>query len=153
MTEECIFCKIAAKKAPAFIVDENEQYMAFLSIEPNTDGMTVVIPKEHFSSDVLDMPDKKLGEFFAYCKKIAKILSNTFEDVGRTGLVLEGFAINHAHAKLFPLHGTKQKEFKPIISKAPVFFEKYEGFVTSNRGPRADPAQLEKVWKKIKGKK
>src|SRR3989344_8476474 len=126
MTENCIFCKITAKKAPAFVVDENERFMAILSIEPNTDGMTLVIPKKHYSGYVFEMPDPELKEMMAYCKKIGKILDASFEDVGRTGMVLEGFGIDHAHAKLFPMHGTKQKEWKPIASKNPVFFEKYK---------------------------
>lgn len=150
MTENCIFCQIAQKKSPAFIIDENEQYMAFLDIFPNTDGMTLVIPKKHFDSYAFQMPDQALAELMQYSKKIALRLDKAFEDVGRTGMVMEGFGVNHVHIKLYPLHGTKQDQFEAINSNDPTFIEKYRGYITSKMGPKADFAHLEKILKKIK---
>ncbi|MEK9173928.1 MAG: HIT family protein, partial [Patescibacteria group bacterium] len=43
--ESCIFCKIVAKEVPSHVVWEDESHVAFLSIFPNTEGVTVVIPK------------------------------------------------------------------------------------------------------------
>jgi len=49
-TKNCVFCQIAAQKIPAHIIWEDETHLAFLSIFPNTNGFTIVIPKKHFSS-------------------------------------------------------------------------------------------------------
>jgi diadenosine tetraphosphate (Ap4A) HIT family hydrolase len=80
--------------------------MARLSPFPNTPGFTAVIPKKHYGSDVLAMPDADLQEFILVAKKIANKLVDYFEDVGRVGLIMEGTGIDHAHIKLMPMHGT-----------------------------------------------
>lgn len=104
---ECIFCKIISGdiKTPG-IFWENEYFIAFLSTWPNTEGFTVVVPKKHFGSDVLGMPDEKLTKFILAAKTVTKILIQHFEDVGRVGLIMEGTGVDHAHIKLFPMHGT-----------------------------------------------
>ena len=114
----CIFCQIVEGKAPCHKVWEDEHHLAFLSIFPNTDGFTVVIPKKHYASYAFDLDDEVLSGLVLYAKMIAKKLDGFFEDVGRTALVFEGFGVDHVHAKLFPMHGTKQshENWKPINS-------------------------------------
>ncbi len=152
-TGECIFCKIAQKdlKTPGLFW-EDDKFMAFLSLYPNTLGVTVVIPKKHYSSDVLALPDDILCEFVLVAKKIAKVLLNYFDDVGRVGLVMEGTGINHAHIKLFPMHKTahmKKGVWKQYASKFDKYFEKYEGFIASNDSKKADEQELKKLAKKL----
>src|SRR3989338_5175380 len=96
---------------------EDKEFMAWLAIDPNTAGFTCVIPKQHFGSDVLKMPDEELQKFIVVAKKVAGILENYFEDVGRVGLIMEGTGIDHAHIKLVPMHGTenlKKGEWKQV---------------------------------------
>jgi histidine triad (HIT) family protein len=62
--------------------------MAWLAIDPNTKGFTCVIPKQHFGSDVLKIPDEVLLRFILASKKIAKILEGYFNDVGHVGLIM-----------------------------------------------------------------
>lgn len=88
-------------------------HIAFLSIFPNTVGATVVIPKKHYSSYAFAQDDAPLAELVIASKKIARILDDTLEDVGRTAMVFEGYGVDHLHAKLFPMHGTgNHSEFK-----------------------------------------
>lgn len=153
---KCIFCEIATKKIELRgngLIWEDKTHMAWLSPFPNTQGFSVVIPKKHHSSDVLAMPDKELSEFIITAKKVAKILENYFEDVGRVGLMMEGTGIDHAHIKLFPMHGTsylKKGEWKQTLSEEETYFEKYEGYFSSNDGPQADFEKLEELANKIK---
>lgn len=88
---KCVFCEIIKGniETPG-IFWEDEEFMAFLSIFPNTEGFTVVVPKKHYGSDVLAMPDKDLRKFVLAAKKVAKILVSYFQDVGRVGLIMEG---------------------------------------------------------------
>jgi diadenosine tetraphosphate (Ap4A) HIT family hydrolase len=71
---KCVFCEIAKGNfhTPG-IFWEDKEFMAFLSIYPNTEGFTVVIPKKHYSSDVLSLPDKFLEKFILRSKKVSKI--------------------------------------------------------------------------------
>jgi len=152
----CIFCEIAQKHIPPRgngLIYEDTNYMAWLSPFPNTTGFTIVIPKKHFGSDVLAMPDLELKEFVLVAKKISKILVKYFKDVGRVGLIMEGTGVDHAHIKLIPMHGTehmKKGEWKQYLSTRSDFFEKYEGYIMSNDGPEADSINLEKLAVAIK---
>jgi len=151
--EDCIFCKIVSGEAPSHKVWEDENHLAFLSIFPNTDGATVVIPKQHYSSYAFNLEDEVLASLVLAAKKVGKLIDSKFEDVGVTGMVFEGFGVNHVHAKLFPLHGTgNMKEWKPIGSgdKMNRFFDKYEGYISSHDAERADDERLAEIAKKIK---
>lgn len=148
--EECIFCKIVKGEMLCHKIWEDENHLAFLSIYPNTDGFTVVITKKHYPSYVFDLEDDILKNLVIAAKKVAKLLDSKLEDVGRTGLIFEGFGIDHAHVKLFPMHGTKMKEWEPIKSNVNKFFEKYEGYISSHDYKRADDKKLAELAKKIR---
>lgn len=145
---KCIFCEIVAGNLPARIFWQDENYIAFLSIDPNTEGFSCVIPKHHFSSDCLKMPDLDLQEFIIAAKKVASILENYFSDVGRVGLIMEGTGIDHAHIKLVPFHGTenlKRGEWQQVFSDKEFWFDKYEGWICSAGGPIVDSQVLTKL--------
>ncbi len=154
---KCVFCEIVSGKinTPG-IFWQDKEFMAFLSIDPNTEGFSCVITKKHLSSDVLKMPDKMLQKFILASKKVAKILEDSFSDVGRVALMMEGTGINHAHIKLMPLHGTqslKKGAWKQFLSGKRFWFDKYEGWISSGGGALADPQKLKKLADRIKNKK
>lgn len=154
MTEICIFCKIALKEAPAHIIWEDDKHIAFLSIFPNTEGFTVVIPKKHYSSYTFDLPDVVLSELVIASKKVAKLLDDSFTDVARTGLVMEGYGVDHVHTKLIPMHGTaKHKEWKPVHVFQDKYFSEYEGYLSSHDCHRADDETLKKLSLHIRNTK
>lgn len=139
----CIFCDIAAGKMPCHKVWEDETHMAFLSIFPNTDGFTVVIPKQHYSSYAFEQSDEVLSQLVIATKKVARLLDNSFEDVARTGMFFEGYGVDHLHSKLFPMHGTgSDSRFQPVEKKQTRFFEQYEGYLSSHDSARADDEKL-----------
>lgn len=113
--KDCIFCKIIEGKIPCYKVYEDEEFLAFLDIYPNTKGQTVVIPKKHFPSDAVEMSDKDYQKFFLSIKKVAKLLEKAL-GVKRVSIVLEGMGVDHVHAKLYPLHGLKDK-FEEIYKR------------------------------------
>ncbi len=146
----CIFCKIVNSEAPCHKIWEDEGFLAFLSIFPNTEGFSVVIPKQHYPSYAFDVPEKVLLDLVIASKKVAKLLDAKLDDVGRTGLIFEGFGIDHLHAKLFPMHGTKMSEWRPLKSHVEKYFEKYEGYISSHDYKRADDSKLSALAKKVK---
>jgi histidine triad (HIT) family protein len=155
-TEEggCIFCEIVSGRLPSSErFWEDEHHIAFLSIDPNTEGFSCVIPKEHFGSDCLKMPDAELQQFVLAAKKVAGILEGFFPDVGRVGVIMEGTGIDHAHIKLVPFHGTehlKRGEWQQSNSGKEFWFDKYEGYIASAGGPMADKQKLKALAQKLK---
>jgi len=147
---DCIFCKIVKGEAPSYKIWEDEKHLAFLSIFPNTEGFSVVITKEHYDSYAFDLPDNILSDLVIATKKVGKLLDEKLDDVGRTGMIFEGFGVNHIHAKLFPMHGTKGEEWRQRISKPHKFFNEYEGYISSYDYERADDEWLKKIADKIK---
>jgi len=148
--EDCIFCRIAKGGLPCHKIWEDSNHLAFLSIFPNTEGFSVVITKKHYPSYAFDLPDEVLKGLVMASKKVGKLLDIKLKDVGRTGMILEGFGVDHAHAKLFPMHGTKEKEWRPIKSNVDKYFGKYEGYVSSHDFKRADDKKLHALAKKIR---
>lgn len=148
---DCIFCKIVSGEAPSHRIWEDEKHIAFLSIFPNTEGTSVVIPKKHYSSYLFDLEDETISDLVIAAKQVAKLLDSKLEDVGRTALVFEGFGVDHIHAKLFPMHGTKHlvNDWQPVHSNVDKYFHQYEGYISSHDHVRADDGLLSELAKNI----
>ncbi|WP_370548096.1 HIT family protein [Edwardsiella tarda] len=139
----CIFCQIVRGEAPCHRIWEDDEHMAFLSIYPNTEGFSVVIPKRHYPSYAFDLPDEVLARLTIATKQVARLLDRAFDDVGRCGMFFEGFGVDHVHSKLFPMHGTaNMAEWRPIESRSARFFTHYEGYLSSHDAQRADDERL-----------
>jgi len=145
---DCIFCQIVKGKIPSHKVWENDEFLAILDICPNTKGMTLVMPKNHYDSYAFDMPDDVYQKFMQAGKEVAKLLDKKLE-TQRTALVMEGMGVNHAHLKLYPLHGLDEK-FSPLEAKEEKFFENYPGYLTTLLGPQADSDELKNLAEKIR---
>ncbi len=149
--EDCIFCKIVSGTMPSHKIWEDDKHLAFLTIFPNTEGASVVIPKEHHSSYAFDLPEKVLTDLVLATKKVGKLLDSKLDDVGRTAMVFEGFGVDHIHAKLFPMHGTSNmKEWKPINSSINTTFKTYPGYISTHDADREDDEKLKELANKIK---
>ena len=94
----CIFCKIASKDIPANIVYENDNFLAFLDINPQSPGHTLVIPKKHYRW-VWDVPNT--GEYFEIVKKIAFAQRKAFNTEFIISKIV-GEEVHHAHIWVFP---------------------------------------------------
>ena len=151
MEDDCVFCKIVRGEIPCYKIWEDEKHLAFLSSHPNTEGFSVVIPKEHYSSYVFDLPEDVMTGLIIAAKKVGKLIDSKLDDVGRTGMIFEGFGVDHVHAKLFPMHGTAgDGEWKKHVSNINKFFEKYEGYISSHDSDKADGKKLAELAKKIR---
>lgn len=151
MQEDCLFCQIARGDRDCHQIWEDEQHLAFLSVYPNRKGTTVVITKDHYPSYAFDVPEQVLKDLVMASKQVGKLLDSELEGVGRTGLVLEGYGINHLHAKLFPLHGTSG-DWKQIESDIDIYYEQYPGYISSHDSKRADEGELEKLAARLRAR-
>lgn len=94
----CIFCKIVKGEIPAHKVYEDENFLAFLDIDPQSPGHTQVIPKEHLKW-VWDVPN--VGAYFEVVRKIAKAQQKAFNTDWILSRII-GDEIPHAHIWVFP---------------------------------------------------
>ncbi|HZL79758.1 MAG TPA: HIT family protein [Candidatus Limnocylindrales bacterium] len=141
--KDCIFCQIARDEAPSHKFWEDENHLAFLSIFPNTPGFSVVIPRLHYPSYAFNLSDEVLSKLTIAAKHVAQLLDHKLDGVARTGLIFEGYGVDHVHAKLFPMHGTGcDSSFRPIHSAVDKFFLSYEGYISSHDWKRADDSKL-----------
>ena len=147
----CIFCRIVRGAEPAHVIWEDEQHIAFLSIFPNTEGITVVIPRNHAPSYAFALDQDVYVGLVLAARKVGLVLDRAFDDVGRTAMVLEGFGVDHVHAKLIPLHGTGSlAEWKPIRSDINTYFTEYRGYVSSHDAEQAPEATLSALAERIR---
>ncbi len=147
--EDCIFCKIIRGEISSTKIYEDKDVLAILDINPNTEGMTLVLTKEHHDSYVFDMPEKDYKNFLISTTKVVKILEKGLK-VKRVAMVMEGMGVNHAHIKLYPLHGIDEK-FKEMWAKDKVYFNKYDGYISTQLGPKKTGEELNIVAQKILG--
>src|SRR3989344_7721920 len=98
MKTECIFCKIVKGEIPAVKIWKDKKHIAILDINPNTEGVTLILTKKHFDSDATDMPNKEYNELMIAAKKVAKLLEQKLK-VKRVAIVIEGLGIDHVHIK------------------------------------------------------
>ena len=84
-------------------------------------------------------------------RKLEKLIDRKLDGVGRTGLIFEGFGVDHVHAKLFPMHGTGNLDnWKEIKSNVKTTFSQYDGYISSHDGPREEDAVLSKIAQSIR---
>ncbi len=144
----CIFCKIVSGEFDSAKIWEDNNFLAFLDINPNTEGMTLVVPKKHYNSNIFKMEEEEISSFIKASKKVAKIIEDYF-GVKRVAFVGEGMGVNHAHIKLYPLFGLEE-EFREMWAKERIFFENYQGYLSTQIGPQKDIQELKELAKKIR---
>ncbi|MBI3952487.1 MAG: HIT family protein [Candidatus Doudnabacteria bacterium] len=146
--KDCIFCKIVSGEIDSAKIWEDENFLAILDINPNVEGMTLVLTKKHFDSYMFDFSDQDYTDSFLAARKVAGLLEKGL-NVKRVSMVMEGMGINHAHIKLYPLYGIDEK-FEEIWAKEKVYFEKYEGYISTQLGPQKNLEELNQLADKIK---
>ncbi|OGG01898.1 hypothetical protein A2Z33_01505 [Candidatus Gottesmanbacteria bacterium RBG_16_52_11] len=105
MPSDCIFCRIAAGREPAFIVYEDAQFLAFLDKYPQSPGHLQLIPKTHVRW-IYDLPE--MGTIFSVAQRIIRaiipVLSADHISVGTFGR-----EVHHAHIWIVPQYGRDRK--------------------------------------------
>lgn len=95
---DCIFCKIISKEIPAHIVYEDNDFLAFLDIHPQSPGHVQVIPKKHYRW-VWEVPN--VGQYFEIVRKIALAQQRAFKTDWILSKII-GDEVPHAHIWVYP---------------------------------------------------
>lgn len=101
-----IFSRIVAGEIPCHKVAENDEFFAFLDINPVAVGHTLVIPKKEVDY-IFDIEDAELGRMMAFAKQVAKAQEKAIT-CNRVGIAVMGLEVPHAHIHLIPI--TKESD-------------------------------------------
>ncbi len=97
-----IFTRIINRELPAYIVAEDERYMAFLDINPLVVGHTLVIPKAEVDF-IFDLDDDTLAGLNVFAKKVALAMKKAIP-CRRIGVAVIGIEVPHTHIHLVPMN-------------------------------------------------
>lgn len=100
-----IFTRIIGGEIPCYKVAENDQFLAFLDIHPAAPGHTLVIPKLEVDY-IFDLPDDLLAALLLFAKPIARAIDSATGCI-RTGVIVEGLEVPHAHIHLIPMYSDR----------------------------------------------
>jgi histidine triad (HIT) family protein len=125
-----IFTKIIQGEIPSYKIAEDDQYYAFLDINPLAVGHTLVIPKKEVDY-LFDLDTSTYSGLFAFVRKVGKAVEEAIP-CKRLGVVVYGLDVPHAHVHLIPLHGSGNE----------INF--------SNPKVKMDPEQFEETAEKIR---
>ncbi|MDP5062326.1 MAG: HIT family protein [Maribacter sp.] len=105
-----IFTKIINGEIPCFKVAEDENFLAFLDINPNAKGHTLCIPKKEVNK-ILDLDEETYVQLMLFSRKVGKALEKTV-DCKRVGMSVIGLEVPHVHVHLIPLNEMKEATFQ-----------------------------------------
>ncbi len=109
-----IFTKIVKGEVPSYKILEDDNYLAFLDINPLAKGHTLVIPKKEIDY-LFDMDDDLFAGLNIFAKKVAKAIDRVM-DCKRVGVAVLGLEVAHAHIHLIPINGLYDIDFsKPKL--------------------------------------
>lgn len=96
-----IFTRIINGELPGRFVYEDDEFVAFLTIEPMSPGHTLVVPRAEIDQ-WQDLPPDVHGRLMAVAQKIGRAVVTAF-DAPRAGLLVAGLEVPHLHVHVFPL--------------------------------------------------
>lgn len=125
-----LFTKIINGEIPAYKIAEDDKYLAFLDIRPNTKGHTLCIPKEEVNK-IFDLDEETYMGLMAFSRKVAKAIEKTI-DCKRVGMAVVGLEVPHVHVHLIPLNSMGDMNFAQSQSFSEEEFQKIANDIKSH---------------------
>ncbi|WP_299522038.1 HIT family protein [uncultured Lutibacter sp.] len=125
-----IFTKIISGEIPSYKVAENEKFYAFLDINPNAKGHTLVVPKEEVNK-LFDLDEELYNELMSFSRKIAIAIEKAVP-CKRIGLSVIGLEVPHVHVHLIPLQAMEDIQFIKKVTLQPEEFEAIAKAIADN---------------------
>lgn len=116
-----IFTKIVNGDIPCYRIAEDENFLAFLDVNPNAKGHTLCIPKQEIDK-IFEIEDELYLGLMRFSKKIAVALEKTVA-CKRVGMAVVGLEVPHAHVHLIPLNEMDEMRFQNKVSLSKEEFE------------------------------
>ena len=125
-----IFTKIVNGEIPCYKIAEDENYLAFLDVNPNAKGHTLCIPKQEINK-IFDMEEEHYLGLMKFSRKVAKAVEKSVE-CKRIGVAVVGLEVPHAHVHLIPLQDMDDMRFQRKTSLSPEEFQELAKKIASN---------------------
>lgn len=125
-----IFTKIVNGEIPCYKVAEDENFLAFLDVNPNAKGHTLCIPKFEIDK-IFDMDEAHYLGLMYFSRKVAIALEKTVPCL-RVGMAVVGLEVPHAHVHLIPLNEMSEMTFKHKVSLTKEEFETLAKSIQAN---------------------
>ena len=125
-----IFTKIVNGEIPCYKIAEDENYLAFLDVNPNAKGHTLCIPKQEINK-IFDMEEDHYLGLMKFSRKVAKAVEKSVE-CKRIGVAVIGLEVPHVHVHLIPLQDMDDMRFQRKTSLSPVEFQELAKQIASN---------------------
>jgi histidine triad (HIT) family protein len=109
-----IFTKIVNGEIPCYKITEDDNFLAFLDVNPNAIGHTLCIPKQEIDK-LFDLDNKLYSDLMQFSKKVATALEKTVP-CKRIGMSVIGLEVPHAHIHLIPLNEMEDIRFQKKIT-------------------------------------
>jgi histidine triad (HIT) family protein len=116
-----IFTKIVNGEIPSYKIAEDENYLAFLDVNPNTKGHTLCIPKQEINK-IFDMEEQHYTGLMQFSRKVAIAMEKAIP-CKRIGVAVVGLEVPHVHIHLIPLHDMDDMRFQRKVSLTKEEFE------------------------------
>ena len=116
-----IFKKIIDGEIPCYKVAEDENFLAFLDVNPNAKGHTLCVPKQEIDK-IFDIQDDLYLGLMQFSKKIAGALEKSVP-CQRIGMAVIGLEVPHAHVHLIPLNEMDEMRFQKKVAMTKEEFE------------------------------
>jgi histidine triad (HIT) family protein len=116
-----IFTKIVNGEIPCYKIAEDDNFLAFLDVNPNAKGHTLCVPKQEIDK-IFDIEDDLYIGLMQFSKKIAIALEKTVP-CKRIGMAVIGLEVPHAHVHLIPLNEMDEMRFQNKVSLSKEEFE------------------------------
>jgi histidine triad (HIT) family protein len=104
-----IFSKIAAGEIPSYCCAQNQEFYAFLDINPLVKGHTLVIPRREVDY-IFDLEDDELGRLHVFAARVARAIKSVIPCV-KVGEAVLGLEVPHAHIHLVPMQSERDLLF------------------------------------------
>lgn len=125
-----IFTKIINGEIPAYKIAEDDNYLAFLDVNPNAKGHTLCIPKQEIDK-IFDMDEALYLGLMQFSRKVAKALEKTVP-CKRIGMAVIGLEVPHAHVHLIPLNEMDEMRFSNKVKMEKEAFEELAKAISAN---------------------
>jgi|TARA_B110000967_G_C18874545_1_gene557525 histidine triad (HIT) family protein len=125
-----IFTKIINREIPGYIVAENDNFIAFLDVNPNTKGHTLCVPKKEVNK-LFDLDEATYNGLMQFSRKVAVALEKVIP-CKRIGMSVIGLEVPHVHVHLIPLNIMADIQFQQKVSLAKEEFEQLAKTISAN---------------------
>jgi histidine triad (HIT) family protein len=125
-----IFTKIINGEIPCYKVTEDENYIAFLDVNPNAEGHTLCVPKQEIDK-IFDMDETLYLGLMQFSRKVAKAIEKTVP-CKRIGVAVIGLEVPHTHVHLIPLHDMDDMRFQRKVTMTKEAFEALASAIAQN---------------------